>query len=64
MITALKAKKMCNSTEDYIIFQEFVFHNSSLAYLTSESENRTDFIESYIQYWKIGISTPKVGNIQ
>lgn len=28
MITALKAKKLCNKSEQYHIYQEFVFHNS------------------------------------
>ena len=31
MITALKAKKICNSINEYMVFQEFIFHNTTLA---------------------------------
>jgi len=45
MVTALKAKKIANSKEEYLIYQETVFHNSSLAHLTS-CENRTEWMRT------------------
>ena len=38
MITALKAKKVCNSEEEYLIYQEFVFHNKTLSYIYADLE--------------------------
>lgn len=35
MITALKAKQICNTENEFQIYSETVFHNTSLAYLTS-----------------------------
>jgi len=31
LMTALKAKKLANSEEEYEIFEEFVFHNTAMA---------------------------------
>jgi len=45
MITALKAKKVSNTKEEFLIYSETVFHNSSLAHLTS-CENRTEFMQT------------------
>lgn len=38
MITALKAKKICNSEAEYSVYQEFVFHNTTLAYIYADIE--------------------------